>query len=362
MVGGRPPLPEIKEHIRGEKLVNELLNYNQDVISQLESQFKSLDSIDMDECSNDLCMKDSPYLISKNLELALLKGFSFGEVKKLKKESYFYMVVFNTIKHGDNIVLVYNYIPYLICFFKLLLSYAAIEQKRCHFSEKKGGYLAKDYFFIFDKQLSLKFPDMFIWQDHINEATSEIGCTDKENYVEYFGPKVSNLITLLKWCSRGRIVNVDFSELAGLELIKHLITKDRNNLILNLWQDREEKYLKEVLDKITFEKTYNLLSRFIFIVSDLEHMTNSISNKLKMTVNQGPQKHRGQCSNISYILHRVDKGFRDSMLNHNRVFINYGKQLGISTDRAYIPRHCFSFKNIHINLGKVRWYSAYTRS
>ena len=91
-------------------------------------------------------------------------------------------------------------------------------------------------------------------------------------------------------------------------------------------------------------------------------MTDSISTQLKLDVNQGSQKLRGQCSYISHILHSIDKGFRESMLNHNRLYIKAQTALNISREVRYIPKSCFSFKNIHINLGKVRWYSAYTRS
>lgn len=76
-----------------------------------------------------------------------------------------------------------------------------------------------------------------------------------------------------------------------------------------------------------------------------------------MEVNKGPQKHRGNTSYISHILHRIDKSFRTSMYNHNRIFLDENCHNKLKKDSIYIPKSCFSYKNIHMNLGKIRFFS-----
>lgn len=129
--------------------------------------------------------------------------------------------------------------------------------------------------------------------------------------------------------------------------------KDEINMIKTLNNDSPIEKLKEYLPSLSKEHIHNYLARFIFIVSDLDNFKNSLKNAIDMEVNQGPQKDRGDGNYISYILSRIDKGFRDSMYNHNRIFLEYRCSPEYKYDR-YIPKSCFSYKNIHMNLGKVR--------
>lgn len=137
------------------------------------------------------------------------------------------------------------------------------------------------------------------------------------------------------------------------ELIKLLYKKDEKNILKALRKSVIMETLEEYLSEYKRVNTYNYLSRFIFIVSDLDSFINSIAKTIGSEVNQGPQKHRGTSSYISYILISLDKAFRASMYNHNRTYVNYVWKTQDKYD-IYIPKSCFSFKNIHINLGKVR--------
>lgn len=76
-----------------------------------------------------------------------------------------------------------------------------------------------------------------------------------------------------------------------------------------------------------------------------------------MMVNKGPQKLRGNTSYISYILSCIDRGFRISMYNHNRIYLERSIHNIEIRNTRYIPKSCFSYKNIHMNLGKIRFYS-----
>jgi hypothetical protein len=95
---------------------------------------------------------------------------------------------------------------------------------------------------------------------------------------------------------------------------------------------------------------YNPLSRFIFVVSDLNDLTHTIQNKSEefKSVNSGSQKFRGSTSYLNNILSRLDKDFRDSMFKHNLLYHGGEKCLNKSK---------FSYKNINMNLGSARFYS-----
>lgn len=144
------------------------------------------------------------------------------------------------------------------------------------------------------------------------------------------------------------------------ELIKFLCQKNEINILKTLNKDISIEQLEEYISSLEKKHIYNYISRFIFIVSDLDSFINSIQKTTDSRVNQGPQKSRGNNNYISYILSRVDKSFRDSMYNHNRIYVESINNTQDKHNRS-IPKSCFSFKNIHINLGKVRWYST-TRS
>lgn len=99
---GYVSLPELKEHMTGIKLDNNLLNYNQEVIKEIESNYRSLDSIENIESLNNLTFSDTPYyLIDERMAKYLRLGHNPG-VKRINDENQFvYMVVFNTIKRVD---------------------------------------------------------------------------------------------------------------------------------------------------------------------------------------------------------------------------------------------------------------------
>lgn len=232
-----------KEEIRDERLVNEVLNYNQNLISGIESQLlePSWDYTQSDKYINYLYAKDLGYLIDKNLECFILEGFN-TERPKIFKTEYFYLVVFNTIKKDGKLVLVYNYIAYNKLFFRLFFVYAALEQKHCLLWTKKG-YIASDYFFILDNKLRVEYPWCSTAENLLNKFYPEL-YTD-ERFVDRYGCSVSRFITLLKWCSRGMVKDINFSELGDLQLINHMLSKEHIRLVQYLSASRELEEIKE---------------------------------------------------------------------------------------------------------------------
>ena len=171
-----------------------------------------------------------------------------------------------------------------------------------------------------------------------------------EQYPDLSYNKLINIISWLKYYNKGDLSHLDSNNIN--KLIIGLFSKNCEDVsdALNIENLRSNKFYKN------FKKNmiYNLTSRFIFFVPDISTFIESL--KTNMTdLNQGSQKNRGRISYISHILNTIDKDFRMSMFNHNRVLL---EEYGLKNDKRltfYIPKSCFSFKNIHINLGNTKW-------
>lgn len=151
---------------------------------------------------------------------------------------------------------------------------------------------------------------------------------------------------------KGSIKDMNYKEMG--ELVNLLNLKDEIGILKALGKDISS--INELLEYVNNSKKdtiHNYLSRFIFIVSDLDSFISSVKENINKDVNQGPQKLRGRSSYISYILTRIDKSFRDSMYNHNRLYLDKIPNNEFKKER-YIPKSCFSYKNIHLNLGNVK--------
>ena len=109
--------------------------------------------------------------------------------------------------------------------------------------------------------------------------------------------------------------------------------------------------LRDKLEKFKYAN-YNLLGRTVFMVEDLNSLINKIKLNYDGDVNQGPQPWRGQSDYLSYTIHSIDTDFRRSMNRHNQYHVNKGT----IPRNSLIGRSKFSYQNIHLNLGKVRWY------
>ena len=68
--------------------------------------------------------------------------------------------------------------------------------------------------------------------------------------------------------------------------------------------------------------------------------------KIGYEINKGPQKWRGQISGLSYRLSCLDIDFRKSF---------YNQYHSLMSGYSNIPKNKFSYNNIHMNLGGVRW-------
>lgn len=101
----------------------------------------------------------------------------------------------------------------------------------------------------------------------------------------------------------------------------------------------------------------NILNGCLFIVKHLNSFIDTINKNDKIVVNKGPQKWRGQVNSINKFLSCLDMDFRNSLYNHNRYHIENNL-----IDRSYeLKKTKFSFRDIHMNIGNVRWCSTINR-
>jgi hypothetical protein len=91
----------------------------------------------------------------------------------------------------------------------------------------------------------------------------------------------------------------------------------------------------------------------LFVVQDKEALLKNISDK-GYTVSQGPQAWRGQISSINSFLNYLDVDYRNSLYHHSKVHYSKGNILKSFKDETLTKEH-FSFRNIHQNLGNIRW-------
>lgn len=98
----------------------------------------------------------------------------------------------------------------------------------------------------------------------------------------------------------------------------------------------------------------NIINGCAFIVKDLEKFISCVRD-CNYNLNAGPQPLRGQVNSINSSLSILDMEYRKSLYNHN----NYHSNSGYFAGPRKINREKFSFNNIHMNLGGVRWSSTF---
>jgi hypothetical protein len=138
------------------------------------------------------------------------------------------------------------------------------------------------------------------------------------------------------------------------EIISLICLKKYDKVLEKLCNLNNQNYNQENFNKVEYfynnntkKIIFNLLSKFVFIVSDLNDLLNNLKNLGFDEINAGPQKFRGYPSYIGFINSSLDKDFRNSMYRHDQLFSN-------KHEIKSIPLCNFGFKNIHINLGNVR--------
>lgn len=100
-------------------------------------------------------------------------------------------------------------------------------------------------------------------------------------------------------------------------------------------------------------KLTNPFNKLLFVVQDKEALVKNIRD-LGYNVNEGPQAWRGQINSVNSFLNYLDTDYRKSLYNHS--ILHYSKgNLDKSWKDETLDKSHFSFRNIHQNLGNIKW-------
>ena len=254
----------------------------------------------------------------------------------------FNLVIISVLNKDKN-ALVFNYIPYHSIFLTTFIHFAYLRSKI-------NGNLYKE-------------PGDFL------------GIVDKDTWggINYGGPlgfskevyNLSRLFENLLGSSYYSITNADI-----INIINRLVLQtDINNmsLLVDLAIKKDYKnFTHEVLSSIDGynefiknvdfnRESISIINGCYFIVKDLDKFIDNIRNR-NYNINAGPQPHRGRVNSINNNLSILDMEYRKSLYNHN----NYHVSTGSVSPRLRLNKEKFSFNNVHMNLGSVRWSSTFS--
>ena len=287
-------------------------------------------------------LPQSTYCISEELQFALFNE-QIDKSSTFNKQS-FYLIVFRVLNTNKQDV-VYNYIEYNLLFFKPFVSFLLAKNDSLDINREPG------YFLSF---LDSKFDSKLVSSDkplYLSLNSGNIGeiLNDLPNQISYDKPFYDIL----------RIIN-------RLILISNYDTM--HNMLEKSFYRRHSSFIYEVLGSLpnysrllsrnfTVQENFSpsLINSCVFIVRDKHTFLNILSkNSVFSNLNTGPQKLRGELNSASNFISLLDKDFRESLWMHNRFHANKNITHKYLTK---LDRSKFSFNNIHLNLGNVRWYS-----
>jgi len=97
----------------------------------------------------------------------------------------------------------------------------------------------------------------------------------------------------------------------------------------------------------------NPFNRTLFVVQDIDILLKNILDK-GYTISQGPKPWRGQINSINSFLNYLDVDYRSSLYNHSMLHYSKGNIDNSWKDETLTKEH-FSFRNIHQNMGNIKW-------
>ena len=87
--------------------------------------------------------------------------------------------------------------------------------------------------------------------------------------------------------------------------------------------------------------------------ADKEALLKNVFHKC-YTISQGSKQWRSQINSINSFLNYLDTDYRKSLYNHSKLHYNKGNLDNSWKDEILTKEH-FTFRNIHQNLGNIRW-------
>ena len=320
-----------------------------EVLNTYDNYIESFDSIEVPDDSN--CLDRNKYLIDHDLHNLLLNGYKLNRNRDIDvNEPGIYMVVFKVVKVKGEDTLVYKYIKYPYIFHDTIYSYILKESSSLVITNDKS--VGVDYMFVM--QYFFETKDELV--SEINSISSQFKYKTMYNNTRGIYPR--NIVDLCKMLLQGCPIFLNQTDICNLislawqRKVYEAVVKFIQ--LYDFYKDEKEglTMIQERLKKPNLEK-YNLLGRLIFVTDDLNSLLKEIRKDYNPSVNAGIQKWRGQSDSLSHTIDSIDTDFRKSLNRHNQYHVNVGN----IPKNSLIGRSKFSYQNIHLNIGNVRWYS-----
>lgn len=312
-------------------------NFIKDMGKNIHSIYENGVNYYKNSFKSEYCIDLEYYLIDDNLHNSLNNGYLVkSDITMKKNMKGVYLVVLRHLNKTGNI-LIYKYLYYPNIFRYCLMSYFYNIYESC----------IKNYDNIFI--ISSEFKDYNFDSNINNDFSSLKEFYHKTNKVGLYKHLVSNILIP---------ITLDIDNISSLT--DYSVKKDFYNVILQMLKPsvKDLTRYKIIFDKLKISlddrvvDNYNLLERFVFIVEDLDNFKSKLKEK-NYVVNGGPQPWRAQSDSLMNKISIIDNHFRDSLDRHNK----YHSFNGNIEPSQLIPVSRFSYRNIHQNLGNVRYYT-----
>jgi len=290
------------------------------------------------------------HIISKDLYFSLESGILHNnEVPAAPNINKLYIVMIRVL-NKDSRSLVYNYISYpdvfcytfiyFLCSRNKLMTRNSVYKEPGHFLSVIDKYLHgkpfEDGKSIEDKLMPSKI--LF----NLEKFTDSIS----NSYYSTTTTEILRLITRL-------VIYTDIHSMS--QLVDFALKKDSKAFVQEILGSLNNYYIiSRVLSLDKSIEPISIINGCLFVVEDIKKFVESIRN-YNYNINTGPQPLRGQVNSINNSLSILDMEYRKSLYNHH----NHHLIKGNLYSGLRLGKDKFSFNNIHMNLGGVRWSSTY---
>lgn len=283
------------------------------------------------------------YIISYDLHFSLESGILHNNGVPVTSDTNKFYVLMIRVLNKDSRSLVYNYISYPQEFYYTLMYFLSTRSIATARSYKEPG----DLLSIFDKNfVGDPVEDKLMISKSLLDLEKLIynmlSFSNSNTYKETFG-----IINRL-------VIHTDTRSMSGL--VDLAIKRDHESFVNEILGSLDNYHkLRGVLSRDKNVEPISIINGCVFIVKDIEKFILSVKDN-NYNLNAGPQPLRGQINSINYSLSILDTEYRKSLYNHNDYHCNSGKTY---TSTLKLKKDRFSFKNIHMDLGGVRWSSTF---
>lgn len=262
--------------------------------------------------------------------------------------------------------LIFNYIYYPHFFFDSIYSYLHYRNWNYHITQEWGYYLP------------IISTDLF---------RQKVVTKNNETYTKYIPetPRNPDLINAIHLILRGynysEGVNKLFNAINRLWIVGDY---ELISTLLDLAYNKDYFHFANIIVQHTIsdrfswqgynvdpdQESLNILNSSVFIVKDINLLLDNVKKIGYSDIDQGPQPWRGQINSMCHFLLAIDTHYRNSLYEHYTHHMEQEQahhsddlRMGLHADRDYmmpgydylLPRSKFSFRNILMNIGSVKW-------